>query len=165
MLLPAKDCVPHEDHQPQPTSGPPEILHDLIRDTLKHLLGSAIDSKQWAQAQLLVAIGGLGLRGTVDHSAGAYISSVFAAEALKEGLLTHGNTAIDLISAKELLSEKLLEVIPEEELPQLSQKMLSYMMDKQLQLSLVDSLTDKRDKARLALLGMAHSWDWLNVVP
>ena len=87
------------------------------------------------------------------------------AEALKEGLLTHGNTATDLISGKELLSEKLLEVIPEEELPQLSQKMLSYMMDKQLQLALVDSLTDERDKARLASLGLAHSGDWLNVVP
>merc|ERR1719483_1198015 len=43
--------------------------------------------------------------------------------------------------------------------------MLSFMVDKQLKLSLVDSLTDERDKARLASLGLAHSGDWLNVVP
>ena len=35
---------------------------DLIRDTLNHILGSAIDSNQWAQAQMPVAMGGLGLR-------------------------------------------------------------------------------------------------------
>ena len=33
---------------------------NLIRDTLTHILGSAVDAKQWAQAQLPVAMGGLG---------------------------------------------------------------------------------------------------------
>ena len=31
---------------------------NLIRDTLTHILGSAVDAKQWAQAQLPVAMGG-----------------------------------------------------------------------------------------------------------
>ena len=137
----------------------------LIRDTFNHILGSAIDDQQWAQAQLPVAMGGLGMRGAVEHSPGAFISSVFAAEGLKEGLLLHGNTTIDLSSAQALLSQNLQEDIPREELPELSQKMLSYKVDTQLQLSLVNSLTDQRDKARLASLGLAHSGDWLNVVP
>ena len=55
---------------------------DLIRDSLNNILGSAIDANQWSQAQLPVTMGGLGLRGAVDHSPGAYISSVHAAEPL-----------------------------------------------------------------------------------
>jgi hypothetical protein len=61
-------------------------------------------------------MGGLGLRVAVDHSPGAYISSVHAAEPLKEGLLVHGNVGVDLTSAQDLLSQILQEVVPPEEL-------------------------------------------------
>ena len=63
-----------------PPSAPAEIsiscLTDLIRDTLNNILGSSINDQQWAQVQLSVAMGGLGLRGAVGHSAGGYVSSV-----------------------------------------------------------------------------------------
>ena len=136
----------------------------LIRDTLTHILGSAVDAKQWAQAQLPVAMGGLGLRGAVDHCAGAYISSVHACETLKEGLLPHGNVQLDITTAMALLREKADEISPEE-VPGMSQKMISLEIDKKLKISLVQSLTEKRDKARLASLGLPHAGDWLNVTP
>ena len=55
--------------------------------------------------------------------------------------------------------------ISTEELPEMSQKMISFEIDKKLKLSLLQSLTLQRDKARLASLGLAHAGDWLNVIP
>ena len=136
----------------------------LIRDTLIHILGSAIQDKQWAQAQLPVAMGGLGLRGAVNHSAGAFISSVYASEVLKEGLLPHGNVHLDISTAMALLMQRADE-LSQEELPEMTQKMISFEIDKKLKISLEQSLTIKRDKARLASLGLAHAGDWLNVIP
>ena len=46
-----------------------------------------------------------------------------------------------------------------------SQKMISLEIDKKLKISLIQSLTEKRDKARLASLGLPHAGDWLNVIP
>ena len=109
-------------------------------------------------------MGGLGLRGAVDHSAGAYISSVHASESLKEGLLPHGNVQVDIDSAMALLREKVDELAPEM-IPEMTQKMISYEIDKNLKLGLVQSLSDRRDKARLASLGLLHAGDWLNVIP
>ena len=82
---------------------------DLIRDTLTHILGSAVDEQGWAQAQLPVSMGGLGLRSADDHSAGVYISSVNASENLKAGLLPQGSVTIDLTPAMTQLSAKLEE--------------------------------------------------------
>ena len=93
--------------------------------------------------------GGLGLRRAVDHCAGAFIASVHAAETLKEGLLPHGNVQLDISTAVALLRQKTDEISPEE-LPEMSQKMISLEIDKMLRISLVESLTEKRDKARMA---------------
>ena len=107
------------------------MFANLIHDTLTHILGSAVDAKQWAQAQLPVAMGGLGLRGAVDHCAGAYISSVHASVSLKEGLLPHGNVQVDIGSAMALLREKLDDLAPEE-ISEMTQKMISFVIDKNL---------------------------------
>ena len=70
FLLRSTDQTQHQDLW--------ATFDDLIRDTLNNILGSSINDQQWAQAQLPVAMGGLGLRGAMDHSAGAYVSSVNA---------------------------------------------------------------------------------------
>ena len=77
----------------------------------------------------------------------------------------HGNVGVDLTSAQDLLSQILQEVVSPEELACQTQKMISFKVDAKLKLSLVNSLTDLRDKARMASLGLAHSGDWLNVFP
>ena len=112
---------------------------DLIRDTTNQILGSAINDQQWAQAQLPVAMGGLGLRGAVEHSAGAFVSSVFACESLKEGLLPHGNVQLNITSALAMLRERTLDKLPLEEV-EINQKMISFEIDKKLKLSLIQSL-------------------------
>ena len=110
---------------------------DLIRDTTTQILGSNIDDKQWAQAQLPVAMGGLGLRGAVEHSPGAFISSVFACENLKEGLLPHGNVQLDITSAMALLRGRTVDELPQEELAEMNQKMINFEIDRKLKVSLI----------------------------
>ena len=108
---------------------------------------------------------GLGLRSAVDHSAGVYISSFNASESLRDGLLPHRKVTIDLTSAMAQLSEKLEEEVSNDEIYAMSQKALSLRMDLKLHLNLSNSLTEVRDRARLASLGLPHSGDWLNVIP
>ena len=92
------------------------------------------------------------------------MSSVHACESLKEGLLPHGNVQVDITSAMALLRQKVAELAPEE-VPEMTQKMISLEIDKNLKVRLAASLTDKRDKARLSSLGLPHAGDWLNVIP
>ena len=139
------------------------VFDSLIRDTLNQILGSSVNDQQWAQAQVPVAMGGLGL-GAVDHTAGAFISSVHASQSLKEGLLPHGNVQVNINSAMALLREKVDELAPEQ-IPDMTQKMISLEVDKNLKIGLVHSLSAKGDKARMASLGLPHAGDWLNVIP
>ena len=81
---------------------------DLIRDSLNQILGSGITNLQWAQAQLPVSMGGLGFRSAVEHSAGAYVSSVVASEDLRDGLLQHRTVNIDLTPAIAILRSKVV---------------------------------------------------------
>ena len=84
---------------------------------------------------------------------------------MKEGLLPHGYTNIDLAPVTTLLNTKVQQDLSQEELFSMSQKAISVKIDLQLQSFLADSLTDMRGKARFASLNLAHAGDWLNVVP
>ena len=142
-----------------------KVFDNLIRDTLTHILGSTVDNIQWAQSQLPVAMGGLGLRSAEEHSAGAYISSVLSTESLKEGLLPHRNISISLVPSILYLNTKVQEELSEDDLFGMNQRSISVQIDLQLQSRLAESLTSMRDKARMASLSLAHSGDWINVVP
>ena len=83
-----------------------KVFDCLVRDTLTNILGSTVDDLAWAQSQLPVAMGGLGLRSAEEHSASAYISSVLSIEALKEGLLPHRNISINLAPSILFLNTK-----------------------------------------------------------
>ena len=72
--------------------------------------------------------------------------------------------SLDIDSAMALFRDKVDEIAPEM-IPEMTQKMISYEIDKNLKLGLVQSLSDRRDKARLASLGLLHAGDWLNVIP
>ena len=63
-----------------------------------------------------------------------------------------------------LLRENVDELAPEQ-IAEMTQKMISLEIDKNLKVMLAQSLTDKRDKARIASLGLQHAGDWLNVIP
>ena len=108
---------------------------------------------------------GLGLRSAADHSAAAYISSVISCEPLKEGLLQQGKISIDLTSAITNLNTMVEEKLTSEGLHGMSQKLISFQIDQKLHRSLVLSLTEVRDKARLASLSLQHAGDWLNTIP
>ena len=137
----------------------------VIRDSITQILGVGVNDQQWSQVPLPVTMGGLGLRSAVDHSAAAYVASVIAAEPLKERILIHGDKPCSLENALMLLSNKVGEVMGREDVEGVTQKVISLKVDLHLQLTLLDSLTELRDKARMASLSLSHTGDWLNVVP
>eukprot|EP00971_Amphidinium_carterae_P067010 1326846-Amphidinium_carterae.1 len=51
----------------------------VMRQALEGLLGEQLPDYAWAQAQLSIAHGGLGIRSAVQHSSAAYLASVLAA--------------------------------------------------------------------------------------
>ena len=100
------------------------------------------------------------MRSALEHSSGAYISSVLASEDLKGGLLQHGQVNIDLKSSLATLRLKVGEErLSLEELDGMSQKGISLKIDLQLQATLVSSLSAPRDKAKLASLSLPHAGD------
>ena len=59
----------------------------VIRGALSRLLGSTLTDRQWAQASLPAAMGGLGLRSAGDHAPAAHAVSLLSAQTLLDGLL------------------------------------------------------------------------------
>jgi hypothetical protein len=64
-----------------------------------------------------------------------------------------------------LLRGRTVDELPQEELAEMNQKIISFEIDKKLRVSLIQSWAGQRDKARLASLGFADAGDWLNVIP
>ena len=59
----------------------------MTREALQRIMGVQLNNTQWLQAQLPVALGGLGLKAAVDHSGAAYASSKLSSQDLKEKIL------------------------------------------------------------------------------
>ena len=118
------------------------LFDSMIRDTLTNILGSSVTDQQWAQGQLPVSMGGLGLRSAEEHLADTYISSVLSSESLREGLLPHRKIDINLSSATLLLNTKVQEELTQEEMFSMSQKAISVKINLKLQSVLDHSFTD-----------------------
>ena len=139
-----------------------------VRDSLNRVLGSSMSDHAWQQSQLPVSLGGLGIRGAVHHSSSAYLASSMEAQDIVNQLLTnsesvipHTDVALNHLSGVLDLEERLLggAILGE------SQRCLSLKVDTHQQQKLADSISEVRDKARLASLSLPHSGDWLYVVP
>ena len=141
----------------------------VIRGALSRLLGSTLTDRQWAQASLPAAMGGLGLRSALVHAPAAHAVSLLSAQTLLDGLLGEDvngpslpQPLLDLISAKTGEDETL------ETLTGVSQNMASLKIDlsnKSLLLQHISEEGEEREIARLASLGLPHAGCWLSVVP
>ena len=150
----------------------PSILGDLldtfdemIRDSLNHILGSSLNDFQWNQAQLPVSMGGMGLRGARSHAPGAFSASVLSSDPLRACMVSSRDVKVDLHSAIILLNSNISEAVTEHDLVDVSQKAISLRIDQHSHQTLLQSLTETRDIARLNSLSLPHAGDWLNVVP
>ena len=143
----------------------------ITREALTRILGSPVDGLQWAQAQLPVSMGGLGLRAAEDHAPAAFATSLLSSQSIRQDLLhtTEEDSSITIPPALlALLTTKKGEEATTESLQGVSQKAASLEIDLHNHHLLTDHYTREgvqRDIARLASLGLPHAGDWLNVMP
>ena len=78
---------------------------DLMRDTFTRIIRTPLTDLQWAQCQLPISMGGLGLCSAANHAPAAFISSVLAADSLKDGLVGGRSVKYDINSSVELLNQ------------------------------------------------------------
>ena len=139
-----------------------------LRDALNSIIGTNLSDFAWAQAQLPVVQTGLGLRSAASHSLAAYVSSALESHNIMSDLLDepdpelpHINQALHHLSNVLALEDR----VTKEAVKGTSQRGLSQWIDRHYRQLLDDKAKEVRDKTRLASLSLAHSGDWLNVVP
>ena len=149
-----------------------ELLQEfdrVTREGLTRILGAPVSERAWQQAQLPVAMGGMGLRGAEDHAPAAYASSVLAAQPLSRALLGDDGEPRPVLSNGLLaaMSAAQGEEVREEEVDGLSQKEMSVKVDLHQKQKLLEDVAEGevRERARLASLSLPHAGDWLNTAP
>ena len=142
-------------------------LDSLVRDSMNRVLGCSLSHGAWAQAELSVAHGGLGLRSSNKHCSSAYLASVTSSKSLLEQIAPDLNLQPNVEAALQHMNE-VLE--PEEPLTEaavsfLRQKDLSIMIDRKMLEDVMANCNTVREKARMNSLGLPQAGAWLNVVP
>ena len=144
---------------------------DILREALTRILGRPLNDVQWQQAQLPVAMGGLGLSAARDHAPAAYTTSLLASQDLKLKILNSTEQESPATVQQALLiylSDKMGEEASLDSLIGVPQKAVSLTINQnklQLLSDHINGLGDVREIARLSSLGLPHSGDWLNVMP
>ena len=141
----------------------------VTREGLTRILGAPVGERAWQQAQLPVAMGGMGLRGAEDHAPGAYAASVLASQPLSRALLGGHEEAGPVLSPRLLtaMSAAQGEEVKEEEVENMSQKEMSVKVDLHKRHMLMEGIGEEevRERARLGSLSLPHAGDWLNTAP
>ena len=147
-----------------------EAFDSITREALTRIIGGGLSEQQWLQARLPVHLGGMGLRGAVDHASASHISSLLASETLVNQLLgkQDGGEEEQLPLPQALLDDLTARQGEEatiETLTGVTQKMISKKIDQTNLQSLKSQLDDAREVARLTSLGLPHSGAWLTSPP
>ena len=153
---------------------PPDSISDachkfdvLVIQELEFLIGCGLPSHSVLQAQLSTKLGGLGLRASKQHSAAAYVSSIFSSKELIDRFLNKDSLILnshipDSFAAFNSLVHSDSKLTPG--MTPTDQRMLSLAIDKQ---SLNSTLADLNvlDKARLMSCSMPHANSWIRALP
>ena len=146
-----------------------ERMSCIGTSSISRILGAPVGERAWQQAQLPVAMGGMGLRGAEDHAPAAYAASVLASQPLSRALLGGRDGAGPVLSPRLLtaMSAAQGEEVKEEEVENMSQKEMSVKVDLHKQRMLMEGIGEEevRERARLGSLSLPHAGDWLNTAP
>ena len=112
----------------------PHLWHKfdcILREVLCRILGSPLTDLQWQQANLLVSMGGLGIRAATDHAPAAYSTSFLSSQPLIRSLLymTEEISAPLPSSVLQLLTSNQGEQATPDSLEGLTQKTVSLTID------------------------------------
>ena len=152
------------------TSGDIATLHtfdSLMREVLSRILGAPL---QWSQAQLPMAMGGLGLRSARGHAPGAYCTSFLASQPLVTQMLAVPEEQPPRPlppAALTLLAARMDEEVAQEEIAGLNQWEVSARVDaaNQTAFSNLIQAAGVRESARMASLSLPHAGAWLFCPP
>ena len=147
---------------------------DIQRSALEDIIGASLTSLAWRQAALPVSLGGLGLRSASTHASAAYLSSLVQTRSIVDLILIDFPDRHDLdlplsifrAAAGSLPPQVAADLNPDS--GDFSQKHLSYLIDTNLQSTLlkdVQDLGDKRSSARLLSLTLPQAGAFLNAIP
>ena len=143
------------------------------REALTCILGAPLGQRQWDQAKLPVALGGLGLRGAEDHAPGAYAASFLSSQTLSRELQGRQEEDSPVSLPQELLRSLTTRMGEEEEvtvayMENLNQKAMSLKVDLN-NLNLLNKQLHQdgrvREIARLASLSLPQAGAWLFATP
>ena len=141
---------------------------------LEEILGCSLTVTAWHQASP-VSMGGLGLRSASAHASAAYLSSVIGSKQIVDEVLQNFpyrnslDTPLAIFrTAAGTLPPAILEELSDPSTGDFSQKRLSYLVDSQIQSSLLkdfQSSQDRRSAARLLSLSLPMAGAFLNAIP
>ena len=147
---------------------------DIQFTALEEILSCPLSSLSWRQATLPVSMGGLGLRSAPAHAAAAFLSSRVQTKSTVDEILMSFPHLNDFDFALSLFRTSAGCLPPEvsanlaTDSGDFSQKNLSYLIDSNLQSTLikeVQSSGDKRASARLLSVSLPQAGAFLNAVP
>ena len=161
--------------KPSSLKGPYDRFDEMQHHALEEILGCSLTVTAWRQASLPVSMGGLGLRSASAHASAAYLSSVICSKQIVDEVLQnfpHRNSLDTPLAifrtAAGTLPPEILDELSDPSTGDFSQKRLSYLVDSQIQSSLLkdfQSSQDRRSAARLLSLSLPMSGAFLNAIP
>jgi len=138
---------------------------DLLRSAVTKIYNTALTDDQWIQASLPVWSGGLGVRSVSKLASTAFLASAAGTRTLQAQILRNSLTADEDMSAPLNHWLSLSDLPAGDFLPVGSQRVLDSVVVCHSFQSPVNNQTTQYHRARLLASDVAHSGDWLHVVP
>ena len=151
-------CSPCQDH---PTLGQ---LDEIMRNGLERIINISLNKHQWMQASLPIRDGGLGLRRVSSLASSAYMASAASTLELQAAILTKCTTVPDAYFEEMMVARH--DTLPAitESLPA-KQGAWDRPLVERDKLSIMASMSNPVDRARMAAACFPHSGDWLTALP
>ena len=152
-----------------PCAGHPllETFDNVLRDSLSVILNQNFRENHWQQACLPVRNGGLGIRSACLLAPSAFLSSAASTATLVSSILPLRFLPLHDINHQSAL--RIWHLFSQSSQPEgissYQQRAWDLPIIQKIQSSLLDTLTDESDQARLKAVFSPHAGDWLNALP
>ena len=144
-----------------------EIFDNTVRESLSEILNQNIKDHHWQQASLPVRNGGLGIRSACQLAPSAFLASLAGtAELVSKILPSNFAWQEDTFKTASLETwQHLSQTTPPDGPSRIHQRSWDSPIIQNVQSSLLASLSDDIDQARLKAVFSPHAGDWLNAPP
>ena len=146
-----------------------KAFDEAIHECLEHIIGGPISQWSWLKASLPSSRGGLNLRSAALHAPAAFLGSSQQMWPLVERIVRHppglSPHVPSAVAALALAANRPDWVNLEDVDVPIHQHSLSVAVDEAIYTHLLSTAPDTRSRALTLSSSIAHTGDWLNVVP